>query len=50
MNPIPISSCYVCDQDTWKSVDKSKGEYKCRKCGRITNKILRRKKDGKENI
>lgn len=43
MNPISISTCYICDQDKWKQIGKSKGEYKCNKCGRVINKILRRK-------
>jgi len=44
MKPISISSCYICDQETWEAlIGKSKGDYKCEKCGRIINKILRRK-------
>jgi len=43
MKPIPISTCYICDQEKWKAVSKSEGEYKCMNCGRIINKILRRK-------
>jgi len=46
MKPISISSCYICDPDKWKALLKnSKGDYKCMKCGRIINKILRRKEN-----
>lgn len=43
MKPIPISSCYICDPNKWKTTGKSEVDYKCEKCGKIINKILRRK-------
>ena len=45
MKPIPISSCYMCDPNEWEAESKSKGDYLCKKCGRIINEILRRKED-----
>ena len=46
MKYIPISSCHICDLEKWKAlIGKSKGEYKCERCERTINKILRRKKD-----
>ena len=51
MKPILISSCHVCDQDKWKAlIGNSKGDYKCEKCGRVINKILRRKEDEPRKI
>ena len=42
MKSIPIQSCHACDPKVWKPVGESEGNYKCAKCGRETNKILRR--------
>lgn len=43
MKPIPISSCHLCDSETWIVEKDSKYDYKCKNCGRIIRKILRRK-------
>lgn len=46
MKPIPISSCHVCNKETWQiMIGNSNGEYKCIRCGRITRKILKRRKE-----
>lgn len=46
MKPIPISTCHACNPEVWEKVGESKGDYMCKKCGRIITKILRRKEDG----
>jgi len=45
MSPIPIISCHNCKPDLWKVINIGKGEYKCQKCGKIINEVLKRKEN-----
>jgi len=42
-DPIPYSSCHKCNPETWKVIRVSNYLWKCKGCGKTTNKILERK-------
>jgi len=40
---IPINGCHFCEKDKWIIERKALNLYRCQKCHRIVDKVLRRK-------